>query len=158
MDWLIKWSMILCLLGSVSLCEIASATQAKPSTPSVVFKKKKISINKIPLVVEMAETADQQQQGLMFRTKLDSGTGMLFVFSDEDFRNFWMKNTYIDLSIGYFDKNRKLLEVLNMKATNMMQKDFPTYPSTKPAQYALEVPLGWFEKHRVRTGDSFKFD
>lgn len=152
MAWLTKWLTSLCLIVSVS----AFANEVDASR--VTFKKKKISINNAKLTVEIAETPAQQQQGLMYRTSLGPNAGMLFIFPDEADRAFWMKNTYIDLSIGYFDKNRKLFEVLDMKATTLMQKNLPSYPSSKPAQYALEVPLGWFTKHRIKPGDFFKFD
>jgi uncharacterized membrane protein (UPF0127 family) len=31
------------------------------------------------------------------------------------------------------------------------------YPSTMPAKYALEVPLGWFKKNNIKVGDRFQF-
>ncbi|MFN8846154.1 MAG: DUF192 domain-containing protein, partial [Bdellovibrionales bacterium] len=75
-----------------------------------------------------------------------------------DYRAFWMKNTWIDLSIGYFDKNRILKEVIDMKSTSELEVSPPTYPSQHKAQYALEMTKGWFEKNKIKIGDKFELD
>ncbi|MFN8790230.1 MAG: DUF192 domain-containing protein [Bdellovibrionales bacterium] len=142
------------MIGFLALSPLARANEAA----SVTFKKRKISLGSQKLTVEVAETPAQLERGLMFRESLAGGTGMLFIFPNEAYRSFWMKNTYVDLTIGYFDKHRRLFETLDMKASSAVQTQFPTYPSRKPAQYALEVPQGWFKTHSVKIGDSFKFD
>lgn len=119
------------------------------------YSKKKIVINKVVLDVEVAETHEQHNYGLMNRQKQPENLGMMFVFEKPEIRSFWMKNTFIDLSIGYFDQNRVLFQILDMKATSLMQKEFPSYVSSGPAQFALEVPKGWFHKHSIKPGDKF---
>ena len=146
MVWLTRWLMIFGLLLSFH------------QASAVDFSKKKIKIGKVVLNVEVAETDEQHQQGLMYREKLAPNAGMIFVFNDEEPRFFWMKNTYVDLSIGFFDKNRKLIDIQDMKATTVMQKEFPNYPSRGPAQYALEVSKGWFKKNGIREGAIFNWD
>lgn len=128
----------------------------------IKFDKQKIELlnkkNKIKITVEVARTEQEHARGLMFREKLAKDEGMLFVFENESIREFWMKNTLIDLDIGYFDKNNKLIDIQQMKAvTSIMQTDLPTYPSKKPAQYALEMTKGWFKKNKIEEGAQFKF-
>ena len=78
---------------------------------------------------------------------------MLFIFNEELVREFWMKNTLINLDIGYFDKNKKLIDIQQMKAvTSVMQTDLPRYPSKQPAMYALEMQQTWFKKNKFRYG------
>ena len=114
------------------------------------FEKKSLVIADQTLVVEIADTPEKLSQGLMHRRTLAAGTGMLFIFPNEEIRSFWMKNTFIPLSIGYFNGRRELIDIQDMApAQSVMQVDFPTYPSRLPAQYALEVPQGWFQKHKV---------
>lgn len=134
----------------------ASAKNTK-SSKEVVFKKEKIQLDAKVLTVEIAETNAQHERGLMYRTKLGSDEGMLFIFPSERPLQFWMKNTYIDLSIGYFDKNAILVDVQEMKATSMMEASPPTYPSAKSAKYALEMNKGWFAKNKVKIGAKIKF-
>jgi len=64
-----------------------------------------------------------------------------------------MKNTFIPLSIGYFDKSRKLVEIQEMEpVTSVMQVQIPTYYSKKKAMYALEMSKSWFKDNGVKLG------
>jgi len=78
------------------------------------FPTKKIKVGSKTLVVEVASTGEQQERGLMFRNSLGENDGMLFIFNNEETRFFWMKNTLIDLSIGYFNKNGTLIDIQEM--------------------------------------------
>ncbi|MEZ0391742.1 MAG: DUF192 domain-containing protein [Pseudobdellovibrionaceae bacterium] len=122
------------------------------------FEKKQIKIGSQSLLVEIADTPEKSARGLMFRQQLAEGTGMLFVFPNEETRSFWMKNTFIPLSIGYFNAKKELIDVQDMApVTSEMQLDLPTYVSKGPAKYALEVPKGWFEKHKIKPMQKFSF-
>lgn len=121
------------------------------------FEKKKVSLSGKTLVVEMAETAEQHEQGLMFRTSMGQDEGMLFVFKNEETRYFWMKNTMIDLSIGFFDRNLVLIDVQEMKSGKGIEESrLASYASSKPAKYALEMNKGWFDKNKVKIGSKLK--
>ncbi len=132
------------------------------SHAEIHFSKKKIKLGGQTLTVEIADTQEKSAQGLMHRKDLPEGTGMLFVFPDEQTRSFWMKNTYIPLAIGYFNAKKELIDIQEMEpSAGEIQKEFPTYTSKGPAQYALEVPKGWFKKHKIGVDDrpkqSFSF-
>ena len=123
-----------------------------------VYKKQKIKINKKIIEIELANTNRLRENGLMNRKKLGRDAGMLFVFESERPLQFWMKNTFIPLSIGFFDKNRKLLQINTMKpVTSVIQREIPTYKSRKPALYALEMTKGWFKRNKIKLGDKFEF-
>lgn len=122
------------------------------------FEKQKIRIGSKTITVEVAKSTEQHQRGLMFRNSLPENSGMLFVFDNEQTLSFWMKNTFIDLSIAYIDKNKKIIDIQEMKATNqMMVGDLPNYPSAKPALYALEMNKLWFARNKVKAGHSLTF-
>lgn len=134
---------------------------ALAAAPDILFKKGSIelSFKKIrkTIKVEMAETQQEHEQGLMFRKKLNTNEGMLFIFPDEQTRSFWMKNTLIDLDIGYFNKQKVLIDIQQMKAENsVMQLHPPSYPSKQPAMYALEMAKGWFKKNNFPVGTALK--
>lgn len=124
----------------------------------IKFEKKRISIGSKVLQVEVADTHKKITRGLMFRhEKLKGHQGMLFVFKDEQMRSFWMKNTFIPLSIGFFNKEKKLVSIRKMKPVKSeMEKPF-SYRSGKPAKYALEVDQGWFERNKIKLGTKFRF-
>lgn len=124
----------------------------------VSFDKQKIKIGSKIIQVEIAKTPDQHQYGLMNRNSLRENDGMLFIFENEQTLSFWMKNTFIDLSIAYIDKNKQIVDIQEMKATNqMMVGDLPSYPSAKPALFALEMNKGWFKKNKIKVGQKFSF-
>ncbi|MBV2168102.1 MAG: DUF192 domain-containing protein [Bdellovibrio sp.] len=122
------------------------------------FKTRKIKLGPKTLVVEIAETPAQHERGLMFRESLGPDEGMLFIFKNEETRFFWMKNTLIDLSIGYFDKSGTLVDIQEMKSgKGIPEPQLASYPSAKPAKYALEMNKGWFDKNRIKIGSRLKF-
>ena len=128
-----------------------------PTSWAVEFLKRKIQINNNILSVEIADTDAKREQGLMERTALSKDEGMLFIFSHEKPLGFWMKNTRISLSIGFFDKNKTLIDIQDMEPASILQRSIPVYKSKKPAQYALEVNKGWFKAHSVKLGSRFEY-
>ncbi|WCL50267.1 DUF192 domain-containing protein [Leptospira sp. GIMC2001] len=118
--------------------------ESKPGTNDTMVVK----IGKASLRVEIADTPQRRSTGLMFRTKLARNEGMLFVFPNEDYLSFWMKNTKIPLSIGYFDQDGILLEIHNMKPNQTTE----VYNARSKAIYALEVNQGWFKENGVSIG------
>ena len=102
--------------------------------------------------VEVADTPELRQLGLMHRKSLDDDAGMVFVFFEEQQGGFWMKNTLIPLSIAFFDAKGKILEVMDMRPC---EKDpCPTYDPGVPYMGALEVNQGAFDRWGVEAGDS----
>jgi uncharacterized membrane protein (UPF0127 family) len=105
---------------------------------------------KVELKVEIADDPSEQTRGLMERTSLGEDRGMLFVYPDEEVRSFWMKNTLIPLSIAFIASDGSIVDLQDMKP---LDDDPPHYVSAEPAQYALEVNKGYFEKHGIKVGD-----
>lgn len=97
---------------------------------------------------EIAESPEARERGLMYRRDLPEGTGMLFVFQSEAERSFWMRNTYIPLSIAFLDSGMRIVDIQRMEPEAEEYHD-----SESPAMFALEVPQGWFEEHGVAEGE-----
>jgi uncharacterized membrane protein (UPF0127 family) len=100
------------------------------------------------VVAEVAATADERAEGLMYRDEVPDGTGMLFVFTDTQVRSFWMANTYVALDIAYIDPSFRVVDVIAMEP---LVTD--SYPSKAAAMYGLEVRQGWFAEHRIGVGN-----
>ena len=103
---------------------------------------------RIPVQVEIADTPEERQTGLMGRSALAEEAGMLFVFDQEQILSFWMKNTLIPLSIAYIDAEGRIVDIQDMQPL-----DETKHPSAEPARYALEVNQGFFEGRGVAVGD-----
>ena len=99
------------------------------------------------VTVEVARSASERQQGLMNRTEVPDGTGMLFVFPQSRIRSFWMQNTYVDLDIAYIDDSLRIIDIQQMKAETT-----DPHESSAPAMFALEVRMGWFAEHGIEVG------
>jgi len=126
------------------------------SEHKVTFEKAELILGKKTISVELAVTREQLSYGLMNRTSLPENSGMLFMFSNEEIKSFWMKNTFVDLSIGFFDKKQKLVDIQDMVAVKSVMEEPKSYISKYPAKYALEVPKGWFAKNKINLGDNFR--
>jgi uncharacterized membrane protein (UPF0127 family) len=101
-----------------------------------------------PLRVQIARSEEEQARGLMFRAHLAWNEGMLFVYDREQILSFWMKNTPLPLSIGFLDRGGKIVDIQAMEPFSLQ-----VHYSAFPAQYALEVNRGWFQKNGVQVGD-----
>ncbi|MFW5688729.1 MAG: DUF192 domain-containing protein [Spirochaetota bacterium] len=99
-------------------------------------------------LVEVADEPDTRQRGLMERRELDERHGMLFVFPSSEPRSFWMKNTYIPLSIAYIDARFVIREIHDMEPLSL-----EPVRSRFPAKYALEVNQGAFDRLGIEAGD-----
>jgi uncharacterized membrane protein (UPF0127 family) len=99
------------------------------------------------IVAEIAARPADRQQGLMFRQSMPTDYGMLFVFEQTALHCFWMKNTPLPLTIGFFDDKGTLINTVDMAPF-----DESSHCPTKPARYALEMNQGWFAKHRIKAG------
>ena len=126
-------------------CSIISANASIP-----VFQKVycAIKINKkySKLFLEVADTFEKRQYGLMNREYIKPNSGMLFIWKDLEKRTFWMKNTYFDLDLFFLGKEGQVLEIYrNAKAYNEDQ-----ISSKEKAMFVLELNAG---KHQIKIGD-----
>nr|AGS52383.1 hypothetical protein [uncultured bacterium contig00077] len=97
---------------------------------------------------EIVSTEEDRSKGLMNRKKLADGKGMFFVFETDQVLSFWMKNTYIPLSIAYITWDGRIVDI-----KDMYPLDETRIYSSRSVRYALEVPQGWFSRAGVKTGD-----
>ena len=100
------------------------------------------------LVAEVAATNPTRTKGLMYRFSLQPDHGMLFVFDAPQPLAFWMRNTYIPLSIAFIGADGRILNI-----EDMAPRTDDTHPSKGPALYTLEMKKGWFAERNIRAGD-----
>jgi uncharacterized membrane protein (UPF0127 family) len=103
------------------------------------------------LRVEVAAEGYSRSRGLMDRRRLDPDAGMVFVFESPRTSGFWMKDTLIPLSIGFWDRSGRILKILDM--TPCRGDPCPIYFPGVVYTGAVEANRGWFTSHGVRPGD-----
>jgi hypothetical protein len=117
------------------------------------------NVLKIPLYihhkeiwVEVAETPEERNRGLMGRKYLGKDEGMLFIFEGENYHSFWMKNTLLPLSIAFIDRDGRIVWMTDMKPLTL-----DSHIPPRPVLYALEMNQGWFSKNGIKAGDVVRF-
>jgi uncharacterized membrane protein (UPF0127 family) len=102
--------------------------------------------------VEVAQTPEERGQGLMGRKHLRKDEGMLFIFETEDYHGFWMKDTFLPLSIAFIGKDGRIVWITDMKPLTL-----DSHVPPRPILYALEMNKGWFSSHGIKVGDKIRF-
>ena len=104
--------------------------------------------------VEVAATANTRTRGMMWRTSLEAGKGMLFIFPAEQPLSFWMRNTLIGLDMIFIGKDLKITGIVG----SAEPKTLNSRGVATPSMYVLEVPAGWAEKTGIKVGSAVKLD
>jgi uncharacterized protein len=108
--------------------------------------------------VELATTDAQREYGLMGRTSLPEGRGMLFVHNEAADHAYWMYHCKIGLDIVWMDENRRIVEMSpDTPPCRGKASTCPSYGGHEPSKYVLELPVGAIKKHRLTAGETIDF-
>jgi uncharacterized membrane protein (UPF0127 family) len=107
----------------------------------------KIKINQ--LMLDIADSEEKRSFGLMSRKKINTNSGMIFLWKDSKIRSFWMKDTYFNLDLFFLNSEGIIVEIYkNAKALD------ETYISSKnKVKYVIELKSGEYD---FNVGDRFK--
>jgi hypothetical protein len=131
-----------CILFATGGCDSSSPA----GLPTV-----KMQIGSRSFVIEVARTSAQQEKGLMQRDSMPPDHGMIFIFPDDQLRQFWMRNTRIPLDILFLDVTGRIVSIHQMKPYDESQTS-----SDFPARYAIELNQGSAATTGVRVGDQLQ--
>ena len=134
------------LCCALALLAVAGRSGAAAELPTIG-----LTINGQKLVAEIAASTPTRTTGLMHRFSLKPDHGMLFVFREPQPLAFWMKNTYVPLSIAFIASDGRILNI-----EDMAPQTESTHPSHGLATYALEMKKGWFAERGIHAGDVVK--
>ena len=100
------------------------------------------------LLVKVAKTEKEKQEGLMFINKLIKTNGLLLIYPKPKVVNIWMHNTKIPLDIIFINDQNKV--VLMKKGEPFSKK---IISSMTPVVGVLEIPEGCAKKLNIKVGD-----
>ena len=100
------------------------------------------------IAVEVAASADQRAQGLMFRRQLGKDEGMLFLYPSERVATMWMKNTLIPLDMLFIDADGHVVHI----AERAVPQSTMTISSEKPVRAVLELNGGTAARLGIEAG------
>lgn len=115
----------------------------KNTAPTISFGDTHISL------IGIQDTPEKRMQGLSGRPALGAYEGMLFIFPEEGIYSFWMKDMLFPIDIIWLSSNLSVVHI----AKHVNPASYPdlfTPPSA--AQYVLEVPAGFADKHAIDLG------
>jgi uncharacterized membrane protein (UPF0127 family) len=102
----------------------------------------------VRFAVEIADDPQERSRGLMHRTELAEGAGMLFLFDRPQRQSFWMKNTPLPLDIIFVDA-RGVVESIAAETTPFSEQPLP---SDGPVIAVLEINGGLAERYGIGVG------
>ena len=102
--------------------------------------------NKTMFFLDVADTSEKRNYGLMNRQSITSNSGMLFIWKNLQKRTFWMKNTNFDLDLFFLDKEGHVIEIY--KKAKAYSEDI-IYSKIK-AMFVLELKAS---QHQIKKGD-----
>ncbi|MDX8478769.1 DUF192 domain-containing protein [Mesorhizobium sp. VK24D] len=98
--------------------------------------------------IEIADTSDEREAGLMFRKDMADDHGMLFVFETPGEVTFWMKNTPMPLDLVFVGQDGKI------KAIKRGEPESEAIiPAGQPVSFVLELKAGTAAKDGLKDGD-----
>ncbi|MBM3397953.1 MAG: DUF192 domain-containing protein [Betaproteobacteria bacterium] len=143
-----------CLRGLYGLIALGlflglSSTQAQPvqGQPQMGLPRTQLTAGMHRLDVQLAQTPEQHQIGLMWRRDMPTHEGMLFIFEKSSKQCFWMRNTLIPLTAAFVEDDGTIVNLADMQP----QSD-ESHCSNKPVRFVLEMNQGWFAKRQIKPG------
>ncbi len=104
---------------------------------------------KFSFTVEIAESPEQQHQGLMFRESLPPDAGMLFLLGTEEIASFWMHNTFLPLDMIFVARDGRITNI----HANAAPGSTAIISSTERVTAVLELNAGVTKRHGIHAGD-----
>ncbi len=101
--------------------------------------------------LEIADTPETRELGLMFRENLEENKWMLFIFDKPWRHGMWMRNTLIPLDIIRITTGYKVTDII--QATPCEEETCPTYKPRNDNLWAIEINSGIAQKLKLTTGE-----
>jgi uncharacterized protein len=137
--------------GATSTEEAAPPTTSEPEQSGPVVRIDTAEGGEVVVPVEIADSPEERQVGLMNRESLPEDAGMIFLFDQDEDGGFWMKDTLIPLSIAFADADGTIVSILDMEPCEADPCEI--YEPGVSYRSALEVNQGAFSRWGVQEGD-----
>jgi uncharacterized membrane protein (UPF0127 family) len=135
--------------GALAQETIPEITGPQPKLPTQTMTLIETGGQRHTLTVEIAKTPQQQEIGLMFRTKLADGDGMIFDWGSAHPQAMWMKNTVIPLDMLFIDDKGRISHI----AEHAVPYSLAPIDSNGPIRAVIEITDGLAERWNINTGD-----
>jgi len=138
-----QWAKHKCFAVFLFVFGFAAATASAQTLPQSL-PKRQLNVGIHLMNVEIATDDATRTRGLMFRQQMAASNGMLFVFREAHVQCFWMRNTFIPLSVAFLDDDGVIVNIADMRPL-----DETSHCSAQPVRYVLEMNQGWFAQRGI---------
>lgn len=135
----------------VAMLAIAWIAGCESTAPNSGLPIVQMQLGNKTFTLEVADTSETQERGLMRRDSMPPDHGMIFVFAQARPLTFYMKNTRIPLDIVFIDSGQKVISIRQMKPY-----DLTLTPSGGPARWAIELNQNAAANAGLKVGDQLK--
>ena len=150
--WLTKRTKAaLALIFLLVFLPMTAMTQA--GEQPIAFAREPLSIQTqgktYAFTVELAESPQQQQRGLMFREKMSKNSGMLFIKKQDMPIVMWMKDTPLSLDMLFIDNRGQIVYIAEQTTPGSTGR----ITAGKPVRAVLELIGGAAKEKHIHVGD-----
>ena len=114
---------------------------------------KRVKINNHRLNVEIVSDNLTRAKGLSNRKSLDKNSGMLFMFPNADYHQFWMKDMLFPLDFIWIKDNIVVDVTENVAYPINHDENMSIITPKEPANTVLEVNAGKIKEWDIKIGD-----
>jgi uncharacterized protein len=151
-----------CLLSLALLWPGVSACSQEPVIPSVAPRAASTLVmlpDGSTVHVELAKTNAEREYGLMGRTSLPQGRGMLFIHDRPGQYPYWMYHCKIGLDILWMDEGHRIVEMsADTPPCKGKASTCVSYGGHETSVYVLELPVGSIKTHHLAMGQVVNFN
>ncbi len=110
----------------------------------------------VEVSAQIAQSKQELSKGLSKRKSLPENQGMLFLFKEEQFLAFWMKDTFIPLDLIFLNKDKQIVKIVKL-AQPCEGENCPSYFSDFESQYVIETKGGFCDKYQINEASAVDF-
>ncbi|MBI5788501.1 MAG: DUF192 domain-containing protein [Candidatus Schekmanbacteria bacterium] len=115
--------------------------------------RKTVRINTCSFQAELADTMELRQQGLSGRKQLADNAAMLFVFAQNGYHGFWMKDMNFSLDLIWIKEGTIVDITADVPPAVGDESKWPRYFPKRKADQVLEIKAGTAKKCGMKIGD-----
>ena len=105
--------------------------------------------------VEIVDTSAERERGLSGREGLAPDSGMLFIFEEDGYPAFWMKDMRFAIDILWVASDGAIVHI----EESVAPETYPTaFAPRRKARYVVELPDGYAKAHEIHIGDLVRLD
>jgi uncharacterized membrane protein (UPF0127 family) len=155
---MLVWNRKSCMMTRRTISLVAAAIAASLFAFSAEAQLQRFATSELMIVsatgphrftVEVAETPEQMEQGLMFRRAMAPDAGMLFDYKTPTVATMWMRNTLIPLDMLFVDAQGRIVNI-HQRA---VPQSLDIIAAAAPVRAVIELNGGTAARLGIAPGD-----